>query len=84
MRQKSSEPLMAERHSRRSRHSFSAAAACSVEESRGVSFLCGADNAKRKSLSILRPVLAREVVEVLQIVGSVSEANEHKPQCGHS
>ncbi len=72
-------------HSRQLRRSFSAPAACGAAESRaGVSFVRGADNAKRKSLSIQRFVLALEVVEVLQIVGSVSEANERKLQCGHS
>jgi hypothetical protein len=79
------EPLTAERHSRRLRQSFSAPATDGAGESRGVSVVCGgADSAKRKSLSLRRFVLALEVVEVLQIVGSVSEANERKPECGHS
>jgi hypothetical protein len=58
---------------RRLRRSFSAPAA------RGVPFVRGADKAKRKSLSIGPFVPALEAVEVLQIVGSVSEANERKP-----
>jgi hypothetical protein len=52
--------------------------------SRGVSFVRGADKAKCKLHSTRPFVPGLEVVEVLQVVGSVSEANERKPEYRHS